>query len=166
MECTEQLRVRRFVRDDVPQLLELMKGLATFEGYIDEFRVTEADLVRFGLKDAPTFDAWVAVAEEPQLLGMAVTYVVPWTFTLAPRLVLKELFVVESARGLGVGTALLRQVARVALDRGCDHVQWTVLQSNEAGAEFYRRHGGQPDEAWQLWNLKGAAMAELAARAG
>ncbi|MEL7367429.1 MAG: GNAT family N-acetyltransferase [Myxococcota bacterium] len=153
---------RRFVAADVPELLILMKGLAQFEGYIDDFRVREADLVRHGLGPQPIFDAWV-VDDGVGLLGMAVTYVVPWTYTRYPRLVLKELFVKASARGRGVGKVLLQRVASEALERGCDSVQWTVLKSNAAADRFYRQHGGLPDETWDLWNLQGEALNRLAA---
>jgi len=79
------LAVRPFQRHDVPDVLRLMRGLAIFEGYIDKFRVTEADLVEHGLGDNPRFG--VLLAELcGRTVGIAVHYVIPWTYDLKPTL--------------------------------------------------------------------------------
>ena len=100
--------VRPFAAEDAPGLLGLMRELAVFEGYIDDFRVTEADLLSFGLGPQVRFGALVAAdTTSGRLLGMAVHYVIPWTYDMRPTLVLKELFVAQDARGSGVGHGLM-----------------------------------------------------------
>ena len=75
--------IRDFEAGDAAQLLSLMRALARFEDYIDAFAVTEADLLAHGLGDDALFRAFVA-EDESGLVGMAVTYVIPWTYTRHP----------------------------------------------------------------------------------
>jgi ketosteroid isomerase-like protein len=86
--------------DDAAGLLLLMKQLAVFEGYANNFRVTEKDLLERGLahNSAGQFTAVVAQSDLGELWGYAVVYSIPFTFDLAPTLVLKELLVTETAR--------------------------------------------------------------------
>ncbi|MEM7164698.1 MAG: GNAT family N-acetyltransferase [Planctomycetota bacterium] len=157
------VQVRSFQREDVPQLLELMRGLATFEGYLDKFAVSEQDLVDHGLGASPRFTALVAELDGYDgLAGMAVMYEIPWTYDLRPTVVMKELFVREDARDCRVGAALLREVAAHAAHRHSPRVIWTVLQDNDSAQRFYARHGGRADAEWQSWMLDEDAIARLA----
>lgn len=157
------LRVRSFTEADIPELLELMKGLARFEGYIDHFVVTRDDLAAHGLGPSPRFEAFVAEVEGVEgLVGMAVVYQIPWTYDLRPTLVMKELFVRESGRGRGVGGALLQRVAERAVELDCPRVLWTVLSTNEGARRFYSSAGARKDEVWEPWGLDEAGIADLA----
>lgn len=158
--------VRAFAVADVPELLELMRGLARFEGYLDRFCVTEATLIEHGLGAQPRFGAFVAElagAQDWRLAGMAVTYVIPWTFDLRPTLVMKELFVRDEARGQQVGAALLRAVAARAAEIDAPRVIWTVLSENRRAQAFYRSHGAEHDSDWQNWHLDEAAIRRVSA---
>ena len=155
MATTDVRGVRAFRREDVPELLGLMRELAAFEGYIDEFRVTQRDLIEFGLCKTPAFRAYVAPdPETPSSLGgMAVTYRQPWTYDRRPALVLKELFVAEACRGLGLGEALMQRVREEARDAAASSIRWTVLRSNDAAKRFYARLGAREDAVWEGWVL-------------
>jgi len=146
--------VREFQFGDAEMALALMRDLACFEGYIDDFNVTAADLIKHGLGPDQLFSAFVVPEEDEQtLLGIAVTYIVPWTYDLKPVLVLKELFVSEDARGRGIGEALFRHALEHGRKRGASKIQWTVLQSNNRAKTFYRRLGGSKDTNWETWHL-------------
>ncbi len=149
--------VRAFGEADVPQLLQLMRALAAFEGYLDDFTVSEADLIDFGLSAAPRFEALVAANDgtdaAPRLLGMCVLYQTPWTYDMKPKLVMKELFVDEAARGRGVGQALLSAAQARAQELGASALIWTVLKGNAAAEAFYAGNGGKPDPLWNNWVL-------------
>lgn len=154
--------VRAFTETDVPQLLELMRGLARFEGYIDGFRVTEEDLIRYGLGSDPSFEAFIAESSDLKgLVGMLVLYRIPWTYDLRPTLVMKELFVRDDARGRGVGRALLARAAERARELDCPRLIWTVLPSNEAAKRFYAAAGASRDVDWEHWQLGEAGLSQL-----
>jgi GNAT superfamily N-acetyltransferase len=144
--------VRPGERRDVPEMLVLMRALAVFEGYIERFRVTEADLIEHGFGSAPRFGAFVA-EHAGKIVGIAVHYQIPWTFDLKPTVILKELFVAEDARGRGVGHALFDRLRAHAVEIGAARVSWTVLADNDPAKRFYEGVGGAPDSIWEPWTM-------------
>ncbi len=143
--------VREFRRSDVGQLLALMRRLAEFERYSEDFAISEADLIERGLSECPQFTALVAMDANGSALGMAVYHLIPYTYDLAPDMILKELFVAESSRGLGVGEALMGRLIKEAKRRGCRRIKWLVLTENVRAKSFYTRLGGVKDDKWENW---------------
>lgn len=146
--------VRPFHHDDVPQLTRLMRELAVFEDYIDEFAITEVAVIDAGLRSVPAFGALVADNGAGSLLGMAVHYRVPWTYDLRPILILKELFVTADARGRGVGTALMAGLVAEGRRIGASRINWTVMTGNDPAGAFYHGLDARPDLKWQPWSLR------------
>lgn len=142
--------IRKARKEDVSPLFGLMTELARFENYIHRFAVTEEVVLESGfVKDPPDFVALVAESDETgDLIGMAVTYRIPYTSYARPMLVLKELYVVEQARSAGVGAALMREVARLAIEQNCVAVRWQVAPWNDPGIRFYERLGAVEDTDW------------------
>jgi GNAT superfamily N-acetyltransferase len=140
---------------DAEPLVALMRELARFEDYEAHFRVTPADLLARGLAPpaAPQFHAFVAERQGSDLLGYAVVLETPFTYDLRPTLTLKELYVRESARGTGAGSALFDRVLAHCRERGAGRLKWDVLPTNEPARAFYRRAGGAPDPEWERWIL-------------
>jgi GNAT superfamily N-acetyltransferase len=161
------LIVRPAVAADTRPLLALMRQLAVFEGYAAQFAVTEADLLVRGFSEsaAPQFHALVVEGDGEVLLGYAAVYLIPFTFDLRPILVLKELFVAKSARGGGVGAALMRAVIDRARAEGCGRVKWSVLPENEDAKAFYRCFGATEEVEWQPWVMALDSGAGVAASA-
>jgi len=138
---------------DAAALLSLMRELARFEGYLDQFRVSEADLLTRGLQggEQAQFTAFVADDGAGTLTGYAVVYSVPYTYDLRPNLMLKELFVDAGARGQGIGHALMDAVLTHGRKIGCARLKWDVLATNASAQQFYRSLGGAHDTRWQGW---------------
>ncbi|QKD01394.1 GNAT family N-acetyltransferase [Mesorhizobium loti] len=146
------ITVRPFERRDVGAVLVLMRALAVFEGYDDKFRVTEADLITHGLGPSPRFVVFVAERKDV-IVGIAVHYIIPWTYDLKPVVWLKELYVAEAARGMSVGHLLVERLRRYAADIGASAIKWTVLKSNMPAKAFYRSLDGRADDIWELWQM-------------
>lgn len=146
------VNIRRFDQRDVPALLGMMRALAAFEGYIDDFKVSETELISQGLCDNPTFSALVA-EQGNNLLGYAVFYSIPFTYDLRPTVIMKELYVTHAARGQGVGEALFQMVKTESKKLGAARLQWLVLPSNDPAKRFYQAQGGGPDHDWEHWRL-------------
>lgn len=146
-------KVRRAGAHDASALLALMRKLARFEGYLDQFRVSENDLLKRGLggESRQEFTAFVAESGSGALLGHAVVCTIPFTFDLRPTLVLKELYVEHTARSLGIGRALMAAVMVEGKAQGCARLKWDVLPGNLRAQVFYRSLGGAPDTQWQGW---------------
>jgi GNAT superfamily N-acetyltransferase len=54
-----------------------------------------------------------------------------------------DLFVVPGARRQGVARGLMAELARTALELGCEHIGWEVLTWNREAQAFYRSIGGE-----------------------
>jgi GNAT superfamily N-acetyltransferase len=154
-EMPELISVRDANQHDVGELIELMRGLAQFEGYLERFVVTPNDLLERGFDVSREPQFHVIVAEKAgRLIGYALTYLVPFTFDLRPTLVLKEFFVSPQERGAGIGHHLFRAVLERGQRVNARLLRWQVLPSNAAAAKFYRSFGGEIDGDWDNWVLE------------
>lgn len=159
------IRVRRAEENDIPALLTLMRRLAQFEGYDAAFAVTESTLRLQGFtRQPPDFHALVvdSPGDASALLGMLVYYLIPFTFRTRPTLFIKELYVEESGRGLGIGEALMRAAAVAAVSHDCATIKWQVAEWNGAAQRFYERLGAVANREWVEFALSESVMRRLA----
>jgi len=70
--------------------------------------------------------------------------------------------VLPDFRRLGIGRDLLRRVAAIALENGCQRLQWQVLDWNTPAIDFYRTIGGEFMDEWRTVRLNGEALERLA----
>jgi len=147
------MEIRSFEKSDLAQLIELMQDLAAFEGYLEEFTVTESELESRGLCDDPEFYCLVAV-QQGQVQGYLVYLRSEFTFNLKPNFVMKELFVAEPARGQRIGDELISALKQRAVAQGIGNINWLVLPQNHAAKRFYQRQGGAHDVSWEWWQLR------------
>ena len=162
LRAVSRLRVREAVELDVPLVASLIRELAAYERLAHEVRMTEDRLgsALFG----PHRYAEVAIAEDRagEPLGFALFFHNFSTFLGLPGIYLEDLFVRPAHRGLGVGRALLQHLARVARERGCGRLEWSVLDWNEPAIGFYRRLGARANDGWTVYRLDGDALERLA----
>jgi GNAT superfamily N-acetyltransferase len=157
------LVIRKAVEADIPNLLPLMRELAKFEKYAEDFAVTEEVLREQGFRRSPP-DFHCLIAEEGvELVGFLVYYFVPFTYRAKPNLIIKELYIAGRHRSRGVGQLLMKAVAREAARAGCGMIKWWVAKWNERGIEFYKRLGAKIDSDWHEFQLSGKAFRDLAA---
>jgi GNAT superfamily N-acetyltransferase len=142
-----------------------MRDFATYEKLQDRFRITEAGLhdALFGPK--PVLDS-ILVDMETATIGFALWYFTFGTFSGRYGLFVEDIYVEPTHRGRGIGLALFRHMARVALARDCFDMEWNVLDWNTPAIEFYRRIGAQPIRGWVPQRLSGDALSALAEGAG
>jgi GNAT superfamily N-acetyltransferase len=153
--------VRTAVPGDVPVLLELVRALAAYEKEPDAVEAGEADLHR-GLFEDRTCSAHVAEVDG-RVVGFALWYPTFSTWTGRPGLWLEDLFVLPEARGLGLGRALLQELAGVCVQRGWSRFEWWVLDWNAPAIGFYRALGAVPQDEWTTFRVSGPALDALAA---
>lgn len=147
---------------DVPTILRFVRELATFEREPDAVAATEADLHNALFGPHPAAEAVIAEAGEP--LGFALFFHNFSTWTGRRGLYLEDLYVTPAARGRGVGKALLRHLAGVAVDRGCARFEWSVLDWNVDAIAFYRSVGAVGLDEWTVQRVTGEALVRLAGR--
>jgi GNAT superfamily N-acetyltransferase len=155
-----EFTIRSATATDVGVLLRMIRALAEYEHLSHEVIATEAALreALFGAK--PVAEAVLGyVGGEPA--AFAVFFPTFSTFLAAPSLYLEDIFVEPGWRGRGLGKRLFAHVAATALERGCDRLEWAVLEWNAPAIEFYRSLGAEPREKWTVYRLDNAGLRRL-----
>lgn len=145
---------------DVPVVAALIRWLARFEKLEHEVTMTEERLADnlFGQRRF----AETLLAEDAGVpVGFALFFHNFSTFLAQPGIYLEDLFVVPEHRGVGIGRALLKELARVAVERGCGRLEWSVLDWNRDAIGFYERLGARPNSEWTVYRLTGEALNAL-----
>ncbi len=137
--------IREARKEDMPQVLELIKELAAYENASEEVEIKVEDLVKEGFEEG-NFKCFVADVNE-KLEGMALVY---FRFsTWKGRTVhLEDLIVRESMRGTGLGGALYRRVVQYGHENGVRRVEWVVSEGNKNAIEFYENTGADIKKNW------------------
>jgi GNAT superfamily N-acetyltransferase len=157
------LSLRVATRDDIPLIAQFIRALADYEKLLDEVRLDEGVLTEKLFGPRPYAEVLIGEIDgQPQ--GFALFFHNFSTFEGRPGIYLEDLFVTPEARGSGLGTALLAELARLAVDRDCARLEWSVLDWNEPSIGFYKALGAKPMEEWTVFRLDGAALTNLAAR--
>ena len=158
----ENYIIRSAERDDVPEIFVLIKELANYERLLDEVVATEEVLEETLFGENSNVEILLAY-DENQVLGFALYFYTYSTFLGRPGIYLEDLFVREFARGKGIGEALLRRIARRALEMGGGRLEWSVLDWNEPAISFYKKMGAAPLEEWTTYRLTGERLKKLGA---
>jgi GNAT superfamily N-acetyltransferase len=155
------IQIQPATEADVPLILQLIKALAEYERLGDQVTATEAMIRESFFGAAPHAQAVIArVAGDA--VGFAIWFSTYSTFLSKPGIYLEDLFVLPHWRGQGVGRALLRHLARIAVERGCGRIEWSVLDWNETAIRFYRNIGARAMDEWTVYRLAGDAITILA----
>lgn len=155
------IRVRQGTPNDVPFVFAGIRELAAFEKLMHLFEGSEKALADhlFGEKRS----CELLIGEEGgKPRGYALYFTSYSTFLTRPGLFLEDLFVVEEARGRGLGKALLVELARVAVARECGRLEWSVLEWNSRAIGFYDAMGARAVTGWIPYRLEGDALAAVA----
>jgi len=155
--------IREAVPGDVATILRFIRELAEFEREADKVVATEELLHEAMFGERPVAETVIAERDGVPL-GMALFFHNFSTWTGWKGLYLEDLYVTPEARGSGVGGALLKHLAGVALDRGCTRFEWSVLDWNERAIEFYRSVGAVAMDEWTVNRVSGDALTKLAGR--
>jgi len=156
--------IREATETDVPDLIRLVRELATYEQEPESATATSEQFreALFPLGGDPT--AYALVAErEGAVVGMAVWFRTFSTWTGRAGVWLEDLFVEPNQRGHGIGKALLSRLAQICVTRGWTRLEWAVLDWNTPSIEFYRAHGARILDDWSTFRVDGTALTRLAA---
>lgn len=156
-------QIRPATPADVALILRLVRELAEFEREPDAVEATEDMLERALFGERPAAEAVIAELDGAPV-GFALFFQNFSTWTGRPGIYLEDLYVTPAARGSGTGTALLRHLAGIALDRGCGRFEWAVLDWNEPAINFYRAMGAVGMDEWRVQRVAGEALVKLAGR--
>ncbi|MFN3201108.1 MAG: GNAT family N-acetyltransferase [Bradymonadia bacterium] len=152
--------IRFATPDDAQTIHRFVCELAVYEKEPDAVEVTPEILREQLNSDRPPFECLIAEdGDEP--VGMALFFHNYSTWRGKRGLYLEDLYVTPSARGRGFGLALLKALARIARERDCARMEWSVLDWNTPAIEFYEALGAKPMSEWTTFRLTGEALEKL-----
>jgi GNAT superfamily N-acetyltransferase len=158
-----ELEIRSATEDDVPLILSLIKQLAEYELLSHEVVATERLLKVSLFGERPVAEVMLGyVGDDPA--GFALFFHDFSTFLGRPGIYLEDLYVRPRYRSMRFGKALLTHVAKLAKERGCGRLEWSVLDWNEPAIDFYKSLGASPVSGWTVYRVTGQALDELAGR--
>lgn len=163
------MSIRPASEADIPLILELIQELADYEKEPQAVVATAEDLRRDGFGPDPYFHVLIA---ETDIIGKEGPESVPAGFAFyffnystwqgKPGLYLEDLFVRPQFRGLGLGKALLCELAHIALARNCGRMQWQVLDWNTPAVQFYEALGAKILKEWWPCRVEAEGITSLA----
>jgi GNAT superfamily N-acetyltransferase len=156
------LSIRSASATDIPLIAQFIRDLAEYERLAHEVRFDEAVLEAKLFGPRPYAEVLIGEIDgAPQ--GFALFFHNFSTFEGKPGVYLEDLFVRPEARGAGLGKALLKKLAAIAVERDCARLEWSVLDWNEPAIQFYKALGAKPMDEWTIYRVDGTALAKLAA---
>ena len=151
--------IRKAIKEDLPQVLELIKELALFEKAPEEVTNTVEDMIKDGFGDRPVYFCDVAEFNNT-VVGIAI-YFIKYSTWKGKGIYLDDILVTEKLRGKGIGKLLFNHVIKVALESGAKQLHWQVLDWNTPAINFYKKYPTDFDSEWINCKLNKSQIEEL-----
>jgi GNAT superfamily N-acetyltransferase len=153
--------IRAATEADLATIEALIRALSVYERMADEV-VMDAELLRKALFGDPRHAEVLIAEEDGEAAGFALFFHNFSTFVGRPGIYLEDLFVRPEHRAKGLGKALLKRLAEIAVERDCGRLEWAVLDWNEPAIGFYKKLGARPMDEWTVYRLAGDPLRDLA----
>lgn len=153
--------IRNAERRDAGVLLALIRELATYEKLAHAVVATEESIAESLFGPKPAAEALIAETDEGPV-GYAIFFANFSTFLGRAGIYLEDIYVRPEMRGRGIGKRLFVEVAKRAAERGCQRLDWSVLDWNEPSIKFYQSLGAEPLDAWTTYRMGPDAIRKLA----
>lgn len=138
--------IRRADKEDCPQLLQLVKGLAEYEKKPEEVSISLSHFEESGFGSNPVWWAFVAEKEE-RICGFALYYIRFSTWK-GQRMYLEDIYVEPEMRGKRIGSALFERLIQEAKEKKLNGMMWQALEWNEPALHFYKKYNAEFDNEW------------------
>ncbi len=147
-------------KKDTALILQFIKDLAEYEKMLDEVVATE-ELLSEWIFEKNKAEV-IFILEQEKEVGFALFFHNFSTFLGRAGIYLEDLYVKPEYRGRGYGKALLKELAKIAEERGCGRLEWWCLDWNKPSIDFYRSLGAVPMDEWTVYRIAGDTLQELA----
>ena len=155
-----QITIQYAQECDIPQILQFIRELASYENMLDDVVATE-DLLREWIFEKKKAEVIFAV-ENNESVGFALFFHNFSTFLGRAGIYLEDLFVKPEHRGKGIGKALLQKLAQITVERGCGRLEWSCLDWNKPSIDFYLSLDAIPMDQWTVYRLTGETLRRMA----
>ena len=137
--------------EDCGLILGFIQALAEYEGMLEEVVATEP-LLREWIFEKKKAEVLFA-CEDGREVGFALFFHNFSTFLGRAGIYLEDLYVMPEYRGRGYGKALLRRLAKIAVERGCGRLEWSCLDWNKPSIDFYLSLGARCMDEWTTYRF-------------
>ena len=144
---------------DTALIIEFISGLAEYENMTDDM-IADEELLREWIFERKKAEVIFAL-EDGVEVGFALFFHNFSTFLGRAGIYLEDLFVKPEYRGRGHGKALICELARITVERGCGRLEWSCLDWNKPSIDFYLSLGAVPMEEWTTYRLTGETLLKL-----
>jgi GNAT superfamily N-acetyltransferase len=162
MTPANQFSIRPAQPSDVAHIHAMIVELAVFEKLEHMVVATEA-LLHDGLFGSKPACEAIIGEENGEVVTFALFFHNFSTFLTKKGLYLEDLYVRQAYRGKGYGSAMLKKLAQIAVERNCGRFEWSVLDWNEPAINLYKAKGADILQDWRICRVTGNALASLAA---
>ena len=156
----DQRKFRLATEEDTALILDFIRSLAEYEKMSDQV-VANEELLREWIFEKKKAEVIFAL-EDGVEVGFALFFHNFSTFVGRSGIYLEDLFVKPAFRGRGHGKGLIRELARIALERGCGRLEWCCLDWNRPSIDFYRSLGAEALDEWTIYRLSGEGLRQVA----
>lgn len=146
--------------NDTALILEFIKALAEYEK-MSELVVADESLLREWIFEKKRAEVIFAMEDSVEV-GFALFFHNFSTFLGRAGIYLEDLFVKPEYRGRGHGKALIKELARITVERGCGRLEWSCLDWNKPSIDFYKSLGATSMDEWTVYRLTGENLISLA----
>ena len=153
-------KFRKATKDDCNKILEFIHELADYEKMSDDVVATE-ELLQEWIFEKEKAEVIFSLEGEKEV-GFALFFHNFSTFLGRAGIYLEDLFVLPEYRGKGHGKGLLKELARIAVERGYGRLEWSCLNWNTPSIDFYKSLGATPMEDWTVYRLTGETLSKMA----
>ena len=153
-------QIRFATKQDAGLVLAFIKDIAEYEKMSNQV-VADEELIREWIFEKKKAEVIFAM-EDGKEVGFALFFHNFSTFVGRAGLYLEDIFVKKEYRGRGHGKALMKELARIALERNCGRMEWVCLDWNKPSIDFYLSIGAQPMSEWTIYRLTGEHIQNLA----
>lgn len=154
------MAIRPARMSDIPAIMKMILGLAEYEKALHEVLATEEDLEKTLFAENPQVYCHVAATHDT-VVGIAIWHLNYSTWLGKHGIYIEDLYVDPQERGKGHGLSLIKELAKICVDRGYERLQWAVLDWNEPSIGFYKSLGAVPLDEWTMFRLSEDALKKL-----
>lgn len=155
------ITIREACIEDAPSILQFIIDLAIYEKAQHEVKTSLVELEESLFSKHSTAHAIICLVDEKPI-GFAVYFYSFSTWLGKNGLYLEDLYVSPDHRNLGVGKAILKHLANLALEKKCERFEWSVLDWNQPAIDFYHSVGAVAQDEWIKYRLSGERLTQFA----
>ena len=145
------INVRKGKKEDLTDVLFMIKELAEYENSLDEVEITIEQLQKDGFGNKSYFSFLIA-SIEGKAIGFSF-YFIRYSTWKGKFLFLEDFYIKEEYRNKGVGSILFQETINLCKELEVNGMMWQVLDWNTSAIDFYKKFNSNVSSDWLTGKL-------------